>query len=44
MNRNQLIINDAKIRVIKQSHPGGSYGYRIDDFEKSLVFCTDLEH
>jgi phosphoribosyl 1,2-cyclic phosphodiesterase len=44
MNRNQLIINDAKIRVIKQSHPGGSYGYRIDDFDKSLVFCTDLEH
>ena len=28
----------------KQNHPGDSYGYRIEDAEKTLVYCTDVEH
>ena len=30
--------------MIKQNHPGGSFGYRVEDKEKSLVVCTDIEH
>ena len=44
VNRNILKINDAVVRVIKQNHPGGSYGYRMEDNDKSLVILTDLEH
>lgn len=44
IEQNELIINDAKIRVIKQNHPGGSYGYRLEDNGKVLVVCTDIEH
>ncbi len=44
IQQNELKINDALIRVIKQNHPGGSFGYRIEDNEKSLVVCTDIEH
>jgi len=36
--------DDSKIKAIKQNHPGGSYGYRLEDNGKVLVFCTDLEH
>ena len=39
-----LKIHDAEFRVIKQNHPGGSYGYRVEDNEKSVVICTDIEH
>jgi phosphoribosyl 1,2-cyclic phosphodiesterase len=28
----------------KQSHPGDSYGYRIEDEGKVLAYCTDVEH
>jgi len=36
----------AGITVVasKQNHPGGSYGYRIEDHGKILVYCTDVEH
>jgi len=44
MDQNELKINDVKVRVIKQNHPGGSYGYRLEDNEKCLVICTDIEH
>lgn len=44
IEENELEIKDALIRVIKQNHPGGSYGYRIDDNGKSIVICTDIEH
>lgn len=26
------------------SHPGGAYGYRITAFNRTVVFCTDVEH
>lgn len=44
IERNKLMINDALIQVIKQKHPGGSFGYRMDDNGKSVVICTDIEH
>ncbi len=36
--------NVTKIAAIKQNHPGGSYGYRMEREGKVLVICTDLEH
>lgn len=36
--------NVSKISTIRQNHPGGSYGYRIEREGKILVICTDLEH
>lgn len=44
VDRNSLEINGAVIKVIKQNHPGGSYGYRMEDNNKTLVILTDLEH
>ena len=29
---------------IKQNHPGGSYGYRVENNDFTLVVCTDIEH
>jgi len=36
----------ANIIAIPQHHmyPGGSYGFRIEDEELTLVVCTDVEH
>jgi phosphoribosyl 1,2-cyclic phosphodiesterase len=28
----------------KYNHPGGAYGYRITEGNKTLVYCTDVEH
>ena len=28
----------------KHKHPGGAYGYRITEGDKTLVYCTDVEH
>lgn len=33
-----------KIVASKHSHPGGAYGYRIEERGKILVYCTDVEH
>ena len=41
---NIVVINDAIIKTIRQNHPGGSYGYRIDVEGRVIVICTDLEH
>ncbi len=32
------------IKTIKQNHPGGSFGYRIETDGCIIVVCTDLEH
>jgi phosphoribosyl 1,2-cyclic phosphodiesterase len=37
-------INGIQVKTIKQNHPGGSYGVRIELKGKSLVICTDVEH
>lgn len=42
--QNEVELRGATIRVIKQNHPGGSFGYRMEDNGKSFVYCTDLEH
>ena len=44
LDENEIHLNDASLRVIKQNHPGDSYGYRIEEQGKVLVICTDLEH
>ena len=44
IQQNEIEINKALIQVIKQNHPGGSFGYRIKDNDKCLVVCTDIEH
>mgnify|MGYP000173557994 FL=1 len=44
LDQNEITINRATVRVIKQNHPGGSFGYRMEDNGKVFVFCTDLEH
>ena len=30
--------------AVKHQHPGGAYGYRIEEAGKVLVYCTDIEH
>jgi len=37
-------VNGTLVKVIKQNHPGGSYGIRIELQNNSLVICTDVEH
>lgn len=37
-------ICDSNITVYKQNHPGDSYGYRVDQAGKSVVYSTDSEH
>jgi phosphoribosyl 1,2-cyclic phosphodiesterase len=32
------------LKTIKQNHPGGSFGYRIEGDGLVIVVCTDLEH
>jgi phosphoribosyl 1,2-cyclic phosphodiesterase len=35
---------NARISTIRLNHPGGSYGYRMEAFGKTLVVCTDVEY
>ncbi len=39
-------IHGANVKSISQYHKyqGGSYGFRVDDENVSLVVCTDIEH
>ncbi len=39
-------IYGAKLKAVAQYHKfrGGSYGFRLDDDDVSLVVCTDVEH
>jgi phosphoribosyl 1,2-cyclic phosphodiesterase len=32
------------IEAAEHNHPGGAYGYRITEDDKTLVYCTDIEH
>ena len=36
--------NGLKVKMIKQNHPGISYGVRIELMGGILVICTDVEH
>jgi len=45
MHQNHIVkLQGAVIKAIKQDHPGGSYGYRLEVDHKIVVICTDLEH
>tara|TARA_B100000029_G_scaffold365205_1_gene358487 strand:- start:529 stop:1359 length:831 start_codon:yes stop_codon:yes gene_type:complete len=42
---NGLRISDSiKITASPHGHPNGANGYRLDIGEKSIVYCTDIEH
>ncbi|MFC2083965.1 MBL fold metallo-hydrolase [Bacteroidota bacterium] len=34
----------VRVKVTEVQHPGGCVGVRVEDGEKSVVFCTDTEH
>ncbi len=36
-------IGDVKVEHQAQSHPGGSFAYKVNDGKKSIVFATDIE-
>ena len=44
LDENEMERNGMTVKVIKQQHPGDSYGYRLEDNGKCVVICTDLEH
>ena len=35
---------NAEIKVHKQNHPGDSYGFRVQQGNKSVIYSTDAEH
>jgi phosphoribosyl 1,2-cyclic phosphodiesterase len=37
-------INGFRIRLMRQAHHGGSFGYRFEKEGKTLVYSTDAEH
>jgi phosphoribosyl 1,2-cyclic phosphodiesterase len=32
------------VRSSRHPHPGGAYGYRVTEGDRSVVYCTDVEH
>ena len=43
-NDSSASFRQTGIRSIKQNHPGGSYGYRLESGQTKIVVCTDIEH
>lgn len=43
-NDNSAVHQNATIRSIRQNHPGGSYGYKLETGGITIVICTDIEH
>lgn len=43
-NDNTVERQGSIIKSIRQKHPGGSYGYRLESEDFTLVVCTDIEH
>lgn len=39
-----FILGDCTITPIALNHPGGSFGYRIENDEKKIVYATDSEY
>lgn len=41
----EFLVEDGRAKVLarKLNHPQETYGYRIDDYGKSIAFCTDHE-
>ncbi len=40
---NEFFINDTRVYCKTMPHPGGAYGYRIDDGDNVAVFTSDCE-
>jgi phosphoribosyl 1,2-cyclic phosphodiesterase len=41
---NITMASGVQIRTERHGHPGGAHGYRITEGEKTVVYCTDVEH
>jgi phosphoribosyl 1,2-cyclic phosphodiesterase len=41
---NITMASGVLIRTERHGHPGGAHGYRITEGEKTVVYCTDVEH
>lgn len=37
-------INSFRVKIMRQAHQGGSFGYRFEKDEKSMIYSTDAEH
>jgi len=37
-------INSFRVKIMRQAHQGGSFGYRFEKDGKSMIFATDAEH
>jgi len=37
-------VHGTNVKIIKQNHPGGSYGVRLELLGRSMVICTAVEH
>ena len=41
----QFMKDGVNVKTSRHNHPGGAYGYRIEDTDGSiLAYCTDVEH
>ena len=41
---NLTMASGVLIRTERHGHPGGAHGYRITEGERTVVYCTDVEH
>jgi phosphoribosyl 1,2-cyclic phosphodiesterase len=37
-------INSFRVKIMRQAHQGGSFGYRFEKDGKSMIYATDAEH
>ena len=37
-------INSFRVKIMRQAHHGGSFGYRFEKDGKSMIYATDAEH
>ena len=37
-------INSFRVKIMRQAHHGGSFGYRFEKDGKSMIYSTDAEH
>ena len=40
----KILIDDIVVQTEKLNHPGGSFGYRLEEHDKILVYASDTEH
>jgi len=42
--RNFTTPSGIRISAERHNHPGGAFGYRIAEGDRTIVYCTDVEH